>query len=83
MDSENVAQIKKLVRDRAILKTKVTKLKNYVDKPINEIIIKVLEEKLARVDNIEKSFDIIQTKIESLVPETNLEAEAKEREREF
>ena len=80
MNENDQARIKKLVRLRAPLKGRITSLKNYLKKSVDEIDKGELIERYEGLKGIRERFEEIQSEIETLVTDEEFEREQTERE---
>ena len=79
MDPNIEQRIKLLIRKRARLKSKLTRFQTFIERPSEELDKDQTKSKIAELERALQNFEIIQSEIEALVSESQLEIEYSER----
>lgn len=75
----NESEISKLRRLRGALKTKLTRFENFLNKSLNEIDVIELRGKLTESEFLKQNFEDLQTRLEALVLDAEIDAQYEER----
>ena len=79
MDPNIEQRVKLLVRQRAPLKSKLMRFQTFIGRPSEELYKEQIKSKIAELDRALENFKIIQSEIEALVSESQLEIEYSKR----